>query len=404
MTIRNNIAAAYQNIGTMYERKEDFQKALQYTEKSLGIFQNMGDVKLMADTHAKLGSLANKTKRWSYGLGHLKKAEELANGLGSPELLLSIYTSFIEHYAGSTGNSELIDYYIKEKALTDSINKAQNHLVVQDLIKRYELEEKADSIAMQDAEILTQKALTEKANTVSEQKSQLLWITAIGGIAVAILAFIAFINFKRVRVKNRQNELLLGEIHHRVKNNLQVVSSLLSLQEKNITDDNAKTAIQEGKERVKSMGLIHKMLYQNDNFSGIEMNLYVKDLLTQLRDAFGKQDQVEVEVGFKALKLDVDTAVPMGLIINELAINAFKYAFDKTENPKLSVELMETNDGLLLEVADNGNGSAEEVQASSSFGTKLIRSLTRQLRGSLEVADQSGLKYSILFKDYKVLR
>ena len=92
---------------------------------------------------------------------------------------------------------------------------------------------------------------------------------------------------RKVKLKNTENELLLGEIHHRVKNNLQVISSLLSLQEKNIKDETAKRAILEGKERVKSMGLIHKMLYQNDNYSGIEMTAYIETLVSSLMLSFG---------------------------------------------------------------------------------------------------------------------
>jgi len=157
---------------------------------------------------------------------------------------------------------------------------------------------------------------------------------------ILIVAFSAIIAF-RLRVsnaqkqiiqnKNKENELLLGEIHHRVKNNLQVISSLLSLQERNITDETAKAAIMDGKERVQSMGLIHKMLYQQNNFSEINMSEYIEKLISGLLESFGKRSEdFELNYDIKDVNLDVDTAIPLGLIINELVVNALKHAYTVT--------------------------------------------------------------------------
>ena len=198
--------------------------------------------------------------------------------------------------------------------------------------------------------------------------------------------------------------MLLGEIHHRVKNNLQVISSLLSLQERSIDDVSAKAAILEGKERVKSMGLIHKMLYQNDNYAGVEMDDYAQQLISSLLDSFGMNgSKIKLDINFSKLKLDVDTAIPVGLIINELVINSLKYAYDKTASPQLKVNLTETSAELLLEVADNGSGSANALINSKSFGMKLIKSLSRQLGGSLSITENEGISIKINITDYKLV-
>ena len=207
----------------------------------------------------------------------------------------------------------------------------------------------------------------------------------------------------QLQKQNMQNELLLGEIHHRVKNNLQMVSSLLSLQEKNLDDNMAKRAIKEGKERIKSMELIHKMLYQNDNFTGIEMKVYIKSLVTELLESFGKQDAVNLDIAFQSIRLDVDTAIPIGLLINELTINALKYAYQNIENPALTIDLRENEDRLILTVQDNGTGKVDDVVNSKSFGMKLVNSLTRQLNGSLNIDVRNGLCFVMVFNDYKVV-
>jgi len=205
-----------------------------------------------------------------------------------------------------------------------------------------------------------------------------------------------------IEEKNTENELLLGEIHHRVKNNLQVISSLLSLQERNITDKTAKAAILEGKERVQSMGLIHKLLYQENNFAGIDMNDYVQKLVDGLLDSFGvSKEEMELDIDFSKIELDVDTAVPIGLMINELVINSLKYAFEGTEKPKLTVKIEEKNQQLILQVEDNGNGDVESILKAKSFGMKLIRSLSRQINGVLEIEKHIGLCFKISINDYK---
>lgn len=230
---------------------------------------------------------------------------------------------------------------------------------------------------------------------------------------ILIIGFSAFIanrlklsNKQKIIIeqKNKENELLLGEIHHRVKNNLQVISSLLSLQERSIDDVATKSAIAEGKERVKSMGLIHKMLYQNDNYSGVEMDNYGRELIKGLIDSFGiKATDIDVNLNFSRLKLDVDTAIPVGLIINELVINTLKYAFEKTNSPTINVSLIKQAENLILEVSDNGTGKVSDLENSKSFGMKLINSLAKQLGGKLVISDESGLHFKISISHYKLV-
>jgi len=121
-------------------------------------------------------------------------------------------------------------------------------------------------------------------------------------------------------------------------------------------------------------------------------------------DSFGMSaSELDVNTDFNSIKLDVDSAIPVGLIINELVINSLKYAYNKTEQPKISVQLKENPEGLLLEIADNGKGEVATVEGSTSFGYKLVKSLVRQLNGELTLSKKDGLYYQILIKDYKLV-
>jgi len=197
--------------------------------------------------------------------------------------------------------------------------------------------------------------------------------------------------------RNAQNELLLKEIHHRVKNNLDIVSSLLELQLHKTEDVAAQSAMKESQSRVRSMGILHQKLFRGHNLMAIEMKDYFRNLSENLLDAFNASDKVEVEYQMEPLELDVDTALPIGLIVNEVMTNALKYAFPENGGGKIHVSLNATNNDkeLLLSISDNGIGKDENsILKGTGFGTQLVTLLTRQLRGTMEEENTNGTKFS----------
>jgi len=190
--------------------------------------------------------------------------------------------------------------------------------------------------------------------------------------------------------KNAENELLLKEIHHRVKNNLEVVSSLLALQSAQIDDQGIKDAMQEGQNRVQSIGIVHQKLYQRNNLAAIEMKDYFLDLSESILDSFGAEDRVTIECAMDQLDVDIDTAVPIGLIVNELQTHTLKYAFPVGQRGKVQIRLNKSLEGILhLEVSDNGVGKSGVTQGTG-FGTQLVSLLTRQLSGSIREEVKNG--------------
>jgi two-component sensor histidine kinase len=202
--------------------------------------------------------------------------------------------------------------------------------------------------------------------------------------------------------RNEQIEVLLKEIHHRVKNNLQVISSLLDLQSNEIDDKKTLATLEEGQNRVKAMSLIHQKLYQNKNLETIEFEEYSQLLIADLAAIFKKSKSIRVEIKSEGnTSYDIDTAVPLGLILNELISNAFKYAFESSDG-KILVTIKELGNGRhQLTVKDSGPGLPENFDfiRAKSLGLKLVRSLAKQLYGQFDYTYDSGAEFAISFQD-----
>lgn len=206
---------------------------------------------------------------------------------------------------------------------------------------------------------------------------------------------------KRVEEK----EMLLREVHHRVKNNLQTVSSLLSLQGKNTMNEKIKPLIISSQNRVTSMAMIHEMLYMRDDLSHIEFRPYVQELTEYLLKSVESQSNgITVDIDIPDVQLGIDTAIPLGLLINEAVTNSLKYAFSVGSEGKIDIRLSDkdTENYYVLEIGDNGMGFSEKLdfRTTNSLGLKLIHNLARQLRGSVERAScAKGTRYRIAFFD-----
>ena len=198
--------------------------------------------------------------------------------------------------------------------------------------------------------------------------------------------------------------LLLREIHHRVKNNLQIIISLFNLQTSYIDDDKAFQALKEGQDRIKSMALIHERFYQSDGISKIDFDEYARKLIEHLYSSFKiNANAITVDFNVNNVKLDIDTAVPCGLIINEIVSNAFKHAFVGREKGHVKISIQNTTiDNYYLEISDDGIGMPSDfsLDKADSLGFQLIQALSDQLDGKLELvtSPNNGLTYKLNFK------
>lgn len=245
----------------------------------------------------------------------------------------------------------------------------------------------------------------EKEYEILQQQNQLTtknrWIWTIAGFAMILVVLLVglFIAIRNIQSKNRKIETLMRELHHRVKNNLQVVSSMLGLQSLKLEDESAKKAVTEGKSRLWAMSLIHQKLYQNEEVTFLNLNQYIEDLADALAKSYGFDRIKAVSIQISDIEMDADTALPLGLIVNEWVSNSFKYAFEGIANPQIQIKLTGERKNYQLEVKDNGIGLPQDfdMEKSSSFGMKLVSLLVKQLHGSLVMTRRNGVCYSLTF-------
>ncbi|HWF11562.1 MAG TPA: sensor histidine kinase [Bryobacteraceae bacterium] len=196
-----------------------------------------------------------------------------------------------------------------------------------------------------------------------------------------------------------EKEELLKEVHHRVKNNLQVIVSLLNLQARQINDKRALTLFEETRNRVQSISAIHELLYRAESFASIHLLGYARQLVPDLIRFYGLEERVTIEIAGEAATLELERAVPYGMLLNELASNACKHAFSSGRTGRLIIEFQTDGRQIEMKVADDGPGLPQgfDYSQASSLGLKLIHGLVRQLRGTLEIQSDAGTTIRVRF-------
>jgi two-component system, sensor histidine kinase PdtaS len=304
------------------------------------------------------------------------------------------YLSAIRHYQGY-------------KNFSDSIQKDVADKQFAELAVQYETDQKNTEL-----ELLNNKALLQED---AIRQSRFLRNAMIAGSALLLLLLLVI--FSRYRLKQKANRLLqqkqkekdrllvekewlLKEIHHRVKNNLQTVMSLLNSQSAYIDNEPARTAIHDSQHRVHAMSLIHQKLYNTENVSSINMSYYIRELVSYLADSFHTGQRIRFEFDIEPLEMDVSQAVPLGLILNEAITNAIKYAFPDNKQGMIFISLARTApDRCLLCMADNGIGIPPGYvnKKAGSLGMSLMEGLSEDLDGRLSIENNNGTTIKVSF-------
>ncbi len=397
----NNLADAYIALADLDTRLGAYPQAEQAAAQAIHYSELLDNNFLLMRSWLSLGKLQNLRQQPREALQSIQTCLRVATAeFGDKFFLHQAYRELGKAYAVLGDYQNAYAAFGEYDQLKDSVFTAEADERVAQLQTEYEVAQKEATIAAQ-------------------RRTQRLTILASGLLALLLVGlYISYRNQQGSNHKlqalnealaqkndlldkrNAENELLLKEIHHRVKNNLEVVSSLLALQGAQVTDPEVLDAIIESQNRVHSMGIIHQKLYQGKNLAAIEMKDYFIHLSENILDSFGIEGRIQIECAMEELELDVDTAVPIGLIVNELLTNALKYAFPGKRAGAIRISLRESAPGTLcLEIADNGVGKAAGATArGTGFGSQLVQLLTSQLQGQISQRQQNGTAISLLLK------
>jgi two-component sensor histidine kinase len=205
---------------------------------------------------------------------------------------------------------------------------------------------------------------------------------------------------RQLKISLEEKDVLLKEIHHRAKNNLQIISSLLRLQAGYIKDEQVIEIFRDSQNRIRAMAMIHENLYQSDDLARIDFSDYIRNLINNLIRSYGANPNISFRLNFDKIALRIDTAIPCGLIINELISNSLKHAFPNNLKGEINIDFFLQEAGkYLLQVSDNGVGITEDIEfyKKSSLGLQLVWRLVEQIEGNIEFNPKNGTCYKIVF-------
>ncbi len=376
------------NLGNTYLSLEQIDTAANYLEESYKIAQQFDMKQEMASASNSLGELYLTSQKLSSARSYLDTSHALLNQLDSRGIRLEYLRLEALYHEEKEQPATALAFQKQWAALRDSIFN-EERLKVVEAQAEYSLQQEAQ--ARENAEL---RATVAQAENLRQKRYTLSAVS--GGALLSVVSIILFRLYRSNRRMKDRNADLIREVHHRVKNNLHSISSLLSLQSRRLEDEGAKKAMGETQMRIQSMALIHRRLYGNQ-LTDVNMSDYLKELAPQVLDSFGCE--AELQLSLDDIMLDVDQAVPVGLITNEVISNACKYAFPDHTAPMLKVAFQQVSpESYQLTIHDNGPGIIiEKIKDSKTFGTKLIHLQATQLNGKINYQNQNGTWFQLSF-------
>lgn len=401
-----NLGIAYLNYGNLKINKKEYQEAVFSYNQAKNFVKRQQIPLLYAVSQTGIGIALTEKGEMSSAKNYLLEGVEISKKINHHEQLLESYNALAEYYAKTRKFEEAYKLSIESQKLKDSVLSAQQDKNMVDALAKFETEKK-------DAQLKLLGLEAEK----EKQQSRLYSIIAFFGILIAVLVgFFLFKSKKRRALLAKQKNLLettledknvlLKETHHRVKNSLQMVSSLLFLQSRTITDEEAKKAISDAQNRVRSMAIIHQKLYSEQQLAGVDTKAYFEDLIAEVFNGYNnKSNNTSYTTNIQSILLSIESITLVGLILNELITNVLKHAFNnKNSENLLNVFFKEENNILVLKVKDNGKGM-DTINPKNSLGLKLVESLSKKLKAKMVINSdkKQGTEIVLYIKKYDKL-
>ena len=387
-------------LGLLRQKQGRLEEAYQEHLKALQIRENLSSTYNLCESKLNMGEILIKLKRYPEAISQLKDVfkydeHESLNQQQSAYMLLS------EAYEKSGNYKQaLVDFKLYTQ-ISDSIYSKESIEIIAEKDGLYKKQK-------QDAEIAILNKEKEVSKIELSKSRAILLGSLIGLLLISIAAFGLYKMYLKIKTKNqiitnalKDRELLLHETHHRVKNNLQMISSLLNLQSKYVDDKKAFEVLQNGRNRVQSMAILHKNLYAGDDLTMVNIQDYFEGLVTSILNSYQKSEkEIHVDINAKGIIMDVESVIPIGLIVNELITNSLKHAFknENSKKPEIKIGLNENSYQYELMVRDNGVGFHEETEKKSgkeTFGQRLIGSLAQKLKATIKTNNNNGTEVAL---------
>lgn len=405
-------AKSLATIGRYHTIREEYEQAIDFNIRALALFSEENNDRWVSYIYSALSELSLKINKLDNALEFAKTGLFIAeqNDLikekkDNYDALWKVY----EQRGEFEESQKYLKLFMELKDSTFSEKKIHNIEILEAQLDNQRNERKISLLKK------------EKELQASEIKSKKITLYASIAVAILILVFsiITYGRFKLIKNQKREIELkntklnhiynqqklllkdkdtLLKEVHHRVKNNMQVINSLLVLQSNSIENKEVKEIFKVGQNRIYTMAMVHEMLYSKGDLSKIEFSKYAEELIDKLSETYSDNNSIEYHISVPTTAFDLDTAVPLGLLINEIITNSLKYAFPDNLAGIIYIELGEDDENYQLKIGDNGIGiSEDDINKEGGLGHELIESLTEQIHGQLKMNKEKGTHYIITF-------
>ncbi|MFD0963138.1 tetratricopeptide repeat protein [Pseudofulvibacter geojedonensis] len=395
---KNEIAVSLGNIGFVYEGLNNFEKSLDYYQKSLEISKEVGDKKEISRSLSNIARIYFEQGKLRTAKAMAQQSLELAQDLGFPESIMfpsNLLTKIYQKENNWRDAFKMKDLY---NSMRDSIYNKETEKEAIRQESKYEIEKKEQKILL----LSTKNELQEVK--LDRNRKTITFVSILSGILL-ILIILAYRNNQKKKIinalltqQNKEKNAMLKEIHHRVKNNLQVVNTLLKLQSREIDDENIVSMFTEAQNRVVSMALLHEKMYRSDDLQYIDVQDHITLLVDDLLKTYVVKKDIQLDIKISDVVVGIRTLVPLGLIINEIITNSLKHAFNNRDQGKITVDLKKLeNENFEMIIGDDGEGTTEKVK-SEGLGKRLIRTFTKQLKGTIEQLEQPGTVFKIVFE------
>jgi len=405
---KRGVSISYNNIGTVFNYQNKLDSALVYYNKALKIREEIGDDRGIVNSLSNLGSVNLKLGNVKAAKEYAKKSLKLSNELGYSGRIRDAANLMSRVYQKENNWKKAFAMQKLYVKMRDSIRNEKSKLSSFKVQAKYEIDE-----------VEREKVILEKEKSIEILKASRNRMVSIFFIVAFVMALIliAFIygSYRRkmlinellekqkedVSRKNEEKTAMLKEIHHRVKNNLQVVISLLRLQSSEVNDEEVYKMFEETQNRVLSMARLHEQLYRSDDFKSVDTQLHLTQLIEEIIKDYSIGTNVKLDIDIKDVNLGIKTLIPLGLIVNETISNSLKYGFEGRKEGVVSVHIKPgPNNCFEMIIGDDGVGMSKdfEIDEATSLGTQLIQVFTSQLDGVIERIDKPGTFFKITFK------
>jgi len=416
------IGVALINLGSCYKKEQKYGKAITMFKQSVELRERIHDNQGLIFSHHRLGETYLEIDQVERAKYHAEKSLELALKKGYPRGLRDANELLFKINKRESKSDKALYHYEQYIQARDSLVNKENIREIAKLEEQYIYAQKAIKDSLENAEKIKIVQFQLEAEKANADKQTIINIS----LAVILLLIIVLVGFvysqykkvnkqknlieeqkiqvdqslKELAVRDEEKEILLKEIHHRVKNNLQVVIALLELQDNSLKDEQFSEAVKMSQQRVRSMAMIHELLYKNEDVGKLAFHDYLERLLSEVKDSYAERDQLIFSIQIQPdIQFDLDQAIPLGLIVTELFTNSVKYASDASSKTEVHITCTADQGKCTLAVRDNGSGLPTDFdfKKAKSLGIRLVHKLAKQLGGEVSYNFDQGAVFSVIF-------